>query len=324
EIVYGVLSCIILNWKIRKVYPWLNASVSKGKVYYPQNKHILTFTKQIFVHKIKDFLLLQSDQILIFAFVSLKMVAYYGNYTLVVSRISELFNKTLNSFEAGVGNLVAEGNQDKMLKVFWELISLRFIVATFLVFSVFNLIEPFISLWLGKQYVLSRSILILLLINIFIMQTRGVVDMFNNAFGHYADVWSAWVEGIINIGVTLATAPFLGIVGILLGKIVSLFFIVILWKPYYLFHDGFKKDVYEYWSGVLKYYLISFVCIILGSFLFSLMPIDSNVSFVNWTIKAIVCIIPFMIVYMVALYFLAPGASIFCNRILSMIKINII
>ena len=138
EIVYGVLSCVVLNWKIRKVYPWLNATVKKGKIYYPQNKNILTFTKQIFIHKIKDFLLMQSDQILIFAFVSLKMVAYYGNYTLVISRISELFSRTLNSFEAGVGNLVAEGNKGKILDVFWEIISLRFIVATFLIFSFFS------------------------------------------------------------------------------------------------------------------------------------------------------------------------------------------
>ena len=84
EIIFAILGCILLNWKISKEYPWLSVSVKKGQQAYPQNRQIITYTKQIFVHKIKDFLLSQSDQILIFAFVSLKMVAYYGNYTLIL------------------------------------------------------------------------------------------------------------------------------------------------------------------------------------------------------------------------------------------------
>ncbi|MBP1539182.1 MAG: sugar transporter [Prevotella sp.] len=320
EIVYGVLSCIVLNWKIRKVYPWLNASVSKGKVYFPQNKHILTFTKQIFVHKIKGFILNQSDQILVFAFVSLKMVAFYGNYTLVISKVSDTFAAALNSFNAGVGNLVAEGKRDQIINVFWELVSLRFIIAGFIVFSTYNLIEPFIILWLGSQYVLDRNILILLMINVFIMQTRGAVDMFNNAYGHYADTWSAWAEGILNIGVTIATAPFLGIIGILLGKIVSLFFIVFLWKPYYLFHDGFKIKIVNYWREMSKYYLISVIIIVLGTLMFSLIPLDASLSFTMWILKAIVGIIPFMFIYISVLLIFTPGSRIFFNRIITMVK----
>lgn len=77
---------------------------------YPE---IVQKTKQVFVHKIKDFLLQQSDQILIFAFVSLKMVAYYGNYTLVVGRLTMLFTTMMGGIVAGVGNLVAEGDKEK-------------------------------------------------------------------------------------------------------------------------------------------------------------------------------------------------------------------
>ena len=100
EVIFGLFACVILNWKIAQTYPWLNANVKKGKEAFPRHKKIITFTKQIFVHKIKDFLLFQSDQILVFAFVSLKMVAYYGNYTLITSKLSQLFSTLLNSFWA--------------------------------------------------------------------------------------------------------------------------------------------------------------------------------------------------------------------------------
>ncbi len=320
EIANGLFTCIILNWKIKQVYPWMHATVSKGKSLYPQYKHLITFTKQVFVHKIKDFLLMRSDQILIFAFVSLKMVAYYGNYTLIISRVSDAFNSALGSFGAGVGNLVAEGNQERSMSVFWELVSVRFIVAGFLIFSVYNLIEPFIGLWLGEQFILDNTILILLMINILIMQTRGAVDMFNGAYGHYADTWAAWAEGLLNIGVTLATAPFFGIAGILLGKIVSLFLIVVLWKPHYLFRDGFKVKVSYYWYNIVFYYGITIICIIVGTYFFRIIPINENASFLLWTLKAIVTIIPFTVIYVGTLCFFTRGTQDFVARMLLLIK----
>lgn len=315
EVVYGIVSCLVLNWKIHRVYPWLNASVAKGKEYYHNYKHILNYTKQVFVHKIKDFILTQSDQILIFAFVSLKMVAFYGNYTLIVSRISAAFSSALNSFGAGVGNLIAEHNTEHSINVFWEIVSIRFIVAGLIVFSVYNFIEPFISLWLGSQYILDRTILVLLMTNIFIMQSRGAVDMFNNAHGLYADTWSAWVEGFLNVGITLATAPFLGITGILLGKIVSLFLIVVLWKPYYLFHDGFKVSVANYWKRILRYYVASIGMILLGTWIFNIIPINAGASFYFWGIKAVIVLIPFTILYITILTFADKGAKDLFNRI---------
>jgi hypothetical protein len=49
------------------------------------------------------------------------------------------------------------------------------------------------------------------------------------------------------------------IVGILLGKVVSVFFIAIFWKPYFLFSCGLKKSVTVYWRGMAPYYIV-FAC----------------------------------------------------------------
>ena len=98
---------------------------------------------------------------------------------------------------------MAEGNKDKILDVFWELMCIRYFIAGLVVTSVYLFIEPFIVLWLGEQYILSKSILILLMVNTFIFLSRGVVDNFNYAYGHYADIWAAWTEGLLNLGLTL-------------------------------------------------------------------------------------------------------------------------
>lgn len=320
EIVFGVISCVILNWKIRITYPWLQATASAGKQSFPRHKSIVTYTKQIFVHKIKDFLLTQSDQILVFAFVSLKMVAYYGNYTLITSKLTQLFSAFMGSFGASVGNLVAEGNKKRTLQVFWEIQSLYFFIAGIVVYSAYHFIDPFICLWLGDEYILDEMILVLLMINVFIMLTRSTVDMFNNAFGHYADVWSAWAEGITNIAVTLLFAPSMGVAGILLGKIVSIILFVVLWKPYYLYHSGFQLSVKKYWINIIKYLAILVVSFYFGHIIYMQTPLECSSSFTCWILKALITIPPFAIIYFGGMYLGGNGMKDVTERLLIKLK----
>lgn len=321
EVVFGLVACIILNWKIAKTYPWLHANAKKGKEAFPRHKNIITYTKQIFVHKIKDFLLFQSDQILVFAFVSLKMVAYYGNYTLITSKLTQLFSTFLNSFWASVGNLVAEGDKEKIVRVFWEIHSIHYLIGGFVVFSSYHLIEPFITLWLGKEYILGQTILVLLMINTFILLTRGAVDMFNGGHGQFADTWSAWAEGITNIGVTLICAPMWGIAGILTGKIISLIFFVVLWKPYYLFHSALHIPIWNYWGETLKYLVIFGGCFYLGHLIYLHIPIDDYSSIGNWLIKGAIIVPVFITMQFFAMYGLSKGTRDLAHRV--MLKTNI-
>ena len=284
EFVFGIIACIILNWKIGKEYPWLKADKRKGKIYLSKYPEILINTRQIFIHKIKDFLLSKSDELFIFAFVSLKMVAYYGNYAMIIAKLNYLFNSLLDSAMAGVGNLIAEGNKQSILKVFWELTTIRHFLAGIMCFVIFHFIESFISIWLGPEYILSRSILTLLCIYIYIGISRGTVDMYNHAHGLYADVWSAWTELAINIVVTIIAGYYWGIVGILLGKIISTGIIVVFWKPYYLFIFGLHESYRSYWLGASRNYLVTGLSLFSAHSLLSFITINSSDSYYSWFI----------------------------------------
>lgn len=307
EFLFSVISCVILNWKINKEYPWLKTNIRNSKALMKQYPEILINTKQIFVHKIKDFLLGKSDEILVFAFVSLKMVAFYGNYTMIINKLAILFSTALDGVNAGVGNLIAEGNKKNTMKVFWELMAIRYFIGGLMVYSLYYLMQPFVIWWLGKEYLLSHTVLILLLVNLFIMQTRGVVDIFSHSHGLYADTWSAWAEGIINLSITISVALHWGIVGILLGKIVSTLLIVVIWKPYYLFRQGLRLPICVYWKGVVKYYLAFVITFIFMSLLVSNLPINPAKGFFHLVLFAVCTVLPFIIIYFVLLYLMALG-----------------
>jgi O-antigen/teichoic acid export membrane protein len=308
------ISCIILNWKIKKEYPWLSPNLKKGPILLKEYPNVLKKTKQILIHELKDFILNKSDEIMIFAFVSLKTVAYYGNYTMIIGKLSTLFILLFNSTGAGIGNLVAESNKNHILNVFWQLSSMKYLSAGILIICLSFLINPFIEWWLGKEYVLNNKLIILFMIYLFIMQTRSIIDMFNHSYGLYGDVWAAWAEGIINIFITIAICIKWGIYGILLGKIVSLFFIITIWKPYYLFSHGFKEPVSTYWHNVFWYYIcfgIAFSYMYISSIIFDIHPNSTFMSMVNFVILEI---LPTICIYTSLLYFIGPGTQDFLKR----------
>ena len=315
EFLFGILGCIILNWKINKEYPWLRTDKSQGKLLLKKYPGVLKNTKQIFIHQIKDFILSKSDELFVFIFVSLKMVAYYGNYIMIISKVSLLFKSALDSVNAGIGNLVAEGNKSQMLKVFWELMTIRHCVAGILCYSIYCFIEPFISLWLGSEYIMDHHILVLLAIYIYISNSRGVVDAFNHAHGLYADVWSAWTELVLNLSITIIAGVYYGIFGILFGKIISIGFIVIFWKPYYLFSTGFNIPISTYWNGAIRYYAIFIISFFICLLLNQQIHINPYNSFICWIEYCTISICAYLIINILLLLLFAKGGKDFVKRL---------
>lgn len=258
-LVFTIIGIIVFNYRIRQLYPWLQVSLKQGRKNLRQYPEVLKKTKQVFVLKIKDFILNRSDELLVGAFVSVTQVAFYGNYTMIINKIIYLVNILGDGLSAGVGNLLAEGNEKNIMKVFWEMTATRFFIMGMVLFPLIMFIQPLISCWVGCQYQLDDIIAYLLIFTLFLRLQYATVYLFVGSAGLYGDVWTSWAELIINIVVTLCLAPFFGIIGILLGKIVSVFYFNVFWKPYYLFSEGFHKSVWEFWHPMIIYYGLFFI-----------------------------------------------------------------
>lgn len=255
-LVFTIIGIIAFNIRIRQLYPWLNINLTEGRKNLKRYPKVLKKTRQVFVMKIKDFILNRSDEILVGAFVSVTQVAFYGNYTIILNKIIYLVNILADGMSAGIGNLLAEGDERHIMRVFWEMTATRFFIMGAVIFPLILFIQPTITCWLGSGFQLSLPIVYLLIFNLFLRLQYATVYMFVGASGLYGDVWTSWTEFVINLAVTFALAPFFGIVGILLGKIISVFFFNVFWKPYYLFSEGFHKSVWEFWKPMIIYYSI--------------------------------------------------------------------
>lgn len=323
EIIYNIVCCVILNYKIKKNYPWLIASVAEGKRLFPKYKHILTKCKQIFVYNFKGFLLNKSDELFIFAFVSLKMVAFYGNYTLLVGKLAQLIRIPFNGMLASVGNLVADADKEKTKSVFWELLSIFYCIAAITTIGMYFYITPLIIVWLGNEYIMDTIIVSLLCANTFISTTYIGVYYFNHAYGNYDDVWASWGEAFLNISVTLLTAWKWGIIGILLGKLISTFVFLVIWKPILLYKKGFKQSISEYWRNIALYIIVIIIYITIMYVFKHLFPI-SDYTFPNILKDILYIYTPITILFTILFLQVSPGGKQVFNRFRKIISIKCI
>lgn len=262
ELIFGILYSFVLNWKINQVYPWLKSEIKSGKELLKRYPEVMKMTKQVFVHKLAGLVQFQTTPFLVYAFISLQTVAFYGNYTLITDKLKGLLNNFLDSTSAGIGNLIAEGNKTQILKVYWELMAIRFFFASVCIFSLYYLLPPFIELWLGKEYLLPHSVLICILTIFALGIIRGTTEQFIGGYGLYHDTWAPIVESFIFLVVAIIGGHYWGLEGLLQGNIVSLLIIVYGWKPYFLFSQGFQIPISIYWLGLFKLILLCTISLI--------------------------------------------------------------
>lgn len=314
QLLCGVSYSVILNFRINKVYPWLNCEVSKGRVLLKEYPQIVLYIKQLCFHKIGEFVQFQISPLLIYSFVSLPMVAIYMNYTTISDKLNKFVVGAMDSTLAGVGNLISEGDSGRVWSVFRELMSIRYLVSGIVAACFYYTSSSFVSLWLGEQYVLSSITTLLISVLLFMSIARGAVDQFIYGFGLFSDVWSPIAESIIFVLTSIVFGHFWGLNGILLGPILSIGLIIYIWKPFFLFSRGLKMSWGNYWLRFFIYLAIHII-----SYWAAIMILHdnlcSNESWLQWIISSSL----FLFVYSLIAFLLFFGVSSSFRKISSLL-----
>lgn len=256
EIMFGAIYSIILTYRINKVYPWLKSDIRLGKKLFKKYPEIAKYIKQLFVHKIGTFVQYQISPFFVYSYVSLPMVALYSNYTLLTQKIQNFVTGVIDSTGAGIGNLISEGNSEKIYDVYKELFSIRLLIASFFSICIYNFSTPFITIWLGENYALSNTVVLLISLQCFLVLFRGVIDQFLFGYGLFYDIFAPVIESLIFLAAAIILGPIWGLTGVLSAPLISTLIIVYLWKPYFLYHKGFKKSVIHFFMLFAKHLLI--------------------------------------------------------------------
>ncbi|MFR9239402.1 MAG: hypothetical protein ACLVKE_01675 [Clostridium baratii] len=270
EFSFNLLGMILANRKIDLEYSEINYYCDKS-IGLIKNENIMIGKniRNVFFHKIGGFVVLQTDSILISIFSTLRETAIYANYMMIINAMVGLLNTAIGSIMPSIGNLIAEESKEKSYSVFKILYMFDNILAIFISIVIYKVINEFIIFWVGDNYLFSNNIIIALIINLYIQISRGTIDRFKDGFGIYWDINAPIVESILNLFFSIILAYKYGIIGIFIGTIISNVLIVLLWKPYILFKEGFKENINKFALESLSIYIRNGLVILACNYIYN-------------------------------------------------------
>jgi len=310
---FAILSTVSLVVMTKKTFPYLKKSQKKFKELRQTYSELTTKIKQLFYHKIGGFALAQCAPLIIYAYTSLSVVAYYGNYLVITLGMKSLVGALFNSMAAGVGNLVAEGNDERIRAVFRELFSVRFLIVTTLCFVVFNFTPSLIKLWIGYKYLLPTSTLLLMVLILYIELFRYTIDAFIMAYGLFKDIYSPLCEAVLNIGLSILFGAKWGLNGVLVGVLISLVLVIGVWKPFFLFTNKMKGFGRHFVSMYIVHIALGFVAWITTINIVDFINIPCN-SFLNLIMKVVASSSLFVGILVILMLMFKTGIVQFVRR----------
>lgn len=285
SIIITVLQNTLISMKCNKEYPYLknktNQKVSKEEI-----KDLSKNTSALIIYRIGTVALNGTDNIIISKMLGVVMVGIYSNYLLIVNAITNVVSQIFNAITSSIGNMIVTTNEKKSEDVFYKLLFLNFWLYTFFAGCVTILINSFITIWAGADYVLSNSVAFAIGLNLFVYGMQSVVTSYRNAYGLFVQgKYRPIIMTIVNIIVSIVLAKYIGILGVIIGTIVSRLFVTGIYDPIVVFKYGIKTSVKKYFLIYIKYFIIFTIISLLGLILVNQITIN---NYLTWILVAIV------------------------------------
>ena len=293
-VLYNIIISMITSRKYGQLMNNKEAHLSKR-----EKKNIFRDVKAMFLYKISGVVLNGTDNIIISKMLGNTSVGLYSNYTMIINQVYSFILQIYSASTASIGNMAAVEKKEKQEKVFNNTIFLSFCIFCFCTTVLWVLINPFIKIWLGEQFVLDNTIVCCIVVNFYIMGMATPITNFRNANGLFVQgKYRPLVMTIINIISSIILAKFFGIAGVILGTIISRITTQFWYDPWILYKKIFKKSSKSFFYTYAKYVLITvFSCLVakgLSEF------IKINNSIMEFIIIAFIAImIPIILIYII-------------------------
>ena len=119
------------------------------------------------------------------------------------------------------------------------------------------LLNPFVELWLGKEFLIDNLTLGLVMLNYYLVGMRVTIGNVKMAAGLYAqDQWAPIAQAVINLAVSIWGAVHLGLAGVFLGTVVSSVAIPCWYRPVIVYKYAFQRPVKDYFTRYALYFTV--------------------------------------------------------------------
>lgn len=242
--------------------------------------------KNLFWHKIGSLVVFNTDLILISKLVSIEAVGIYASYQMIVQMIMTIINIVVNVIRPKIGKYIALNSKENIYQLFRKINIIFLMVGVLFSYCTYILINDFINLWLGEEYILSKLTIQLICINIFIICFRVILDIFKDGSGFFDDVQCPVLESIINLVFSILLGIKYGLDGIIMGTIISNITIILIYKPILTFKRCFDKSLKEYIKIYGNYLILIGISILNLEKIIKILIIEVENTWLSWILSS--------------------------------------
>lgn len=249
-----LFSNLYLNHYVNKKYSYINEKCKK--ISKKEIVDVVQRIKAIFFEKVSYVVNKGIDNILITKYFGVAYAGLYTNYHLIASTLVNVLFKSFVSIIPSVGNLLVEKSKEKNFDIFKKM----FLINSFLVglFSIcfITTINNFINVWVGKQYLLSNSIVFSFAIYMIVDGIRYSIMTFRDGAGICVEDKNTYIVAVlINLVTSIVFCRIYGMIGVIVGTSLGYLYLDLYSYPKYTFKTLFNNSVKEYFKIYFKFIL---------------------------------------------------------------------
>lgn len=273
-----ILQPIIYNKMVKKHFKLVNSKEVDNSL-IKQRWDAFGINIAAFIHN-------NTDMVVLSMLCSLKEVSVYSVYFMIVTGLKSVVLAISNAISPSLGHAYAKKDANELARVFNKYETL-IIVVTFFLFIVGGLsITPFVEIYTAQindanYYQPLFGWLIIIAEMIFCIREPYVMMAYSaNRFKDFTKI--AYVEAIINIGISVVLVLKLGIIGVALGTLISMGYRTVC-QILYLRNNILNRTVWQLFSKIIIFVVASLIVILVSK----VWIVFDNKGVLGWILYAI-------------------------------------
>lgn len=256
QIIVTIIQNIIINRISIKLYPYLKETSKKL-----ETKDLRKLSKYIYAtvfHKIGGIFVNSTDNLIISKYLGLLTVGVVSNYIMIISTINTFMGKFFTSISASIGNYSVSNNKKQTYRLFQNIYFIGFWIYSFAFVCLFCLLDPFITIWLGNNYLINTEIVMVLCLNFYINGMRQIILTFRDSMGlFWNDRYKPIFEGIFNLIISILLVKYTGLIGVYIGTLLTYIIIDLPIEPTILIKKGLNSSLISFYKTYILYFSIT-------------------------------------------------------------------
>ncbi len=163
------------------------------------------------------------DSVFTSAYIGLVATAMYGNYYMIISAVTSILTIMPSSIASIIGNSIATETVEKNHKEMNRINFLYMWMSSWTTTCLFCLIQPFMVLWVGKDYLFDIKTVVLFCLYYYVLKLGDIRIIYLQGAGLYwQQRYRAIGETVANVALNWILARYFGVMGIIAATIISL------------------------------------------------------------------------------------------------------